>query len=274
MYFFFFLITSLLAWVASAFGADIANAIYRNSMPSSFWPSSAYKITLAFTVFHLLFGLAVIGVKDAHSTRGAIHNGWWGPKFIVWLGLIVGFMFLPTPGFLVVYPWISLAGSVVFTLIQLFMLVDFAHSWNEAWVAKYHETNNKNWFWILLSATVVLLLLSLVMTILMLVFLRFGGDDCPYNALNLGLTAAGTQSSKSAFGYFLCFFSSLLSRICDCCCVLHSIGSACNSEPQPSCVAAYFFDCLRVRNLSDWIGIVERARALARNMLLPQSQPQ
>jgi hypothetical protein len=186
VYFALFVATALLAWVGSAFGADI----YATSAPD-FWPSSAYKITLAFAVLHTLLALLSVGVKNAHSHRAALHNGWWGPKFIVWLGLVVGFLFLPTAGFLAVYPYISLAGSVLFTLIQLFMLVDFAHSWNESWVAKYHETNNKNWFWLLLSVTVLLLLLSLVMTILMFVFLRWGGDTCPYNEINLGFTAAG-----------------------------------------------------------------------------------
>ncbi len=194
VYFVFFLATALLAWVASAFGNDIVSSIYHQAASSSnFWPSSAYKITLAFAVFHLLLGVASIGVKDAHSPRGALHNGWWGPKFIIWAGLVVGFLFLPTDGFLVVYPWISLVGSVIFTLIQLFMLVDFAHTWNESWVAKYHETNNKNWFWLLLSVTILFLLLSLAMTVLMFVFLRWGGDTCPYNGLNLGFTAAGEQ---------------------------------------------------------------------------------
>jgi hypothetical protein len=202
VYFIFFLITSILAWVLSTFGSQIFSGRFSNVIG----PSSAYKITLAFCVFHVIFGLAVIGVKNAHSTRGGIHNGWWGPKFIVWFGLMVGFLFIPTENFLAVYPWISLVGSIIFTLIQLFMLVDFAHSWNDSWVAKYHETNNKNWFWLLLSVTLVFLVATLVGSILMIVFFRWGGDNCSYNALNVGLVAAGLVFSEKVFFSFSSFF--------------------------------------------------------------------
>jgi hypothetical protein len=184
VYFVFFLLTALLAWLLSAFGADWLRGYARLS--DLLGPMSAYNITFAFVVFHFLFGLAVIGVRDAHSARGAIHNGWWGPKFVLWLGMTVGFLFLPQ-GFWSVYPYISLVGSVLFTLVQLFMLVDFAHSWNESWVAKYHETQNRNWFRLLLGATVLLLLVVLVGTILMFVFLH--PEGCPYSGLNTGLIA-------------------------------------------------------------------------------------
>lgn len=137
-------------------------------------------------MFHFLLALVVIGVKDAHSVRGALHNGWWGPKFLVWVALMAGFVFLPD-GFLKVYPWISLVGSVIFTVIQLFMLIDFAHTWNDSWVDKYQETNNKNWYYLLVSATVVFLLLASVGTVLMYVFFHSGGADCPYNTINLAL---------------------------------------------------------------------------------------
>ncbi len=185
VYFVFFLLTAILAWVASSFGQDL---LQKYSCCRDFLSLlSAYNITFAFVVFHFLLGLVVVGVKDAHSTRGALHNGWWGPKFLLWIGMLVGFLWLPI-GFWHVYPWISFVGSVLFTVIQLFMLVDFAHTWNESWVDKYHETQNKNWFRLLLSVTIALLLAVLVGTALMYAFLRSG--DCQYNALNIGLISA------------------------------------------------------------------------------------
>lgn len=130
---------------------------------------AAYKITFAFACFHFLLGLLFIGVKDAHSARGQVHNGWWGPKLIIWLGMIIGYLFLPS-NFLTVYPYISLVGSIVFVVIQLFLLIDFAHAWNDSWVNRFHETQNKNWFRLLLFVTVLLLCLALAGTILMYVF--------------------------------------------------------------------------------------------------------
>lgn len=37
-------------------------------------------------------------------------------------------------------------GAFIFILIQLILLVDFAHTWNESWIGKYEETENKIWF--------------------------------------------------------------------------------------------------------------------------------
>lgn len=42
--------------------------------------------------------------------------------------------------------WIGVSGAFCFILIQLVLLVDFAHSWNESWVEKMEEGNSKCWY--------------------------------------------------------------------------------------------------------------------------------
>lgn len=37
-------------------------------------------------------------------------------------------------------------GAFFFILIQLVLLVDFAHSWNESWVEKMETGNPKGWY--------------------------------------------------------------------------------------------------------------------------------
>lgn len=50
--------------------------------------------------------------------------------------------------YLVVAVWfvIGSGGAFFFILIQLVLLVDFAHSWNESWVDKMENGNSKGWY--------------------------------------------------------------------------------------------------------------------------------
>ncbi len=38
--------------------------------------------------------------------------------------------------------WIGLVGAFLFMLVQLVLLVDFAHSWNESWLARLEDGQN------------------------------------------------------------------------------------------------------------------------------------
>ncbi|XP_066186717.1 serine incorporator 3 isoform X2 [Sylvia atricapilla] len=76
--------------------------------------------------------------------------------------------------------WIGVSGAFCFILIQLVLLVDFAHSWNESWVEKMEEGNSKCWYAALFSCTSLFYALSLVFVILFYVFYT-KPDDCTEN---------------------------------------------------------------------------------------------
>lgn len=42
--------------------------------------------------------------------------------------------------------WFGMIGGFLFILIQLVMIVDFAHSWAEKWVQNMEDTENKGWY--------------------------------------------------------------------------------------------------------------------------------
>lgn len=66
--------------------------------------------------------------------------------------------------------YVGMAGAFCFILIQLVLLIDFAHSWNESWVEKMEEGNSRCWYAALLSATALNYLLSLVAIVLFFVY--------------------------------------------------------------------------------------------------------
>ena len=41
--------------------------------------------------------------------------------------------------------YFGMIGGFLFILIQLILIIDFAHSWAEAWMGNYEETDNKGW---------------------------------------------------------------------------------------------------------------------------------
>ncbi|PIN88206.1 hypothetical protein AB205_0128600 [Aquarana catesbeiana] len=69
-----------------------------------------------------------------------------------------------------VWFYVGMGGAFCFILIQLVLLIDFAHSWNESWVEKMEEGNSRCWYAALLSATAINYALSLVAIVLFYVY--------------------------------------------------------------------------------------------------------
>lgn len=42
--------------------------------------------------------------------------------------------------------YVGMIGAFLFILIQLVLIVDFAHSWADKWVTNYQETGSRGWF--------------------------------------------------------------------------------------------------------------------------------
>lgn len=65
-------------------------------------------------------------------------------------------------------------GAFLFIFIQLVLIIDFAHSWAEAWVGNYEETDHKGWLAALLVFTGLLFGLAFTGTVLFYVY--YTGD--------------------------------------------------------------------------------------------------
>jgi len=113
---------------------------------------AVYRICFALAGFFFLMMLIMAGVKSSQDPRSGIQNGFWGIKFLVVIGIAIGAFFMP-PGF--AEPWmiIGMIGGFLFILIQLVLIIDFGHSLNESWVAKYEETENKCYYALLIGTT-------------------------------------------------------------------------------------------------------------------------
>ena len=101
---------------------------------------AVYRVGLAMALFYFLLALITIKVKTSGDPRAKIHNGFWGIKLLVFIGLLVGAFFIPKGDFSKAWMVIGMIGGFLFILIQLILLVDFAYRWSEKWVGNYEDT--------------------------------------------------------------------------------------------------------------------------------------
>ncbi|KAK2830051.1 hypothetical protein Q5P01_017982 [Channa striata] len=131
---------------------------------------SVYRMCFAMACFFFLFSLIMIRVRSSKDPRASIQNGFWFFKFLVLVGLTVGAFFIPDGTFNTVWYYFGVVGSFIFIIIQLVLLVDFAHSWNQSWLEKAENGNTKCWFAALLSFTILHYALAFAAIVLFYVF--------------------------------------------------------------------------------------------------------
>ncbi|CAG8463153.1 9591_t:CDS:2 [Acaulospora colombiana] len=155
---------------------------------------AVHRICFALSFFHIILGLLVIGVNDTRSKRAEIQNGWWGPKILLWIFLLVISFFIPNQFFMFWGNYIALIGATMFILVGLVLLVDFAHSWSETCIEKWEESDNNKWKYILVGSTISMFVGAIALTGIMYGF--FAGSGCHLNqffiTFNLILCVIGT----------------------------------------------------------------------------------
>ncbi|ELW66770.1 serine incorporator 3 [Tupaia chinensis] len=123
---------------------------------------AVYRINFALAIFFFTFFVLMLKVKTSKDPRAAVHNGFWFFKIAAIVGIMVGSFYIPGGSFTTVWFAVGMGGAAFFILIQLVLLVDFAHSWNELWVNRMEEGNPRLWYAALLSVTSLLYILSII----------------------------------------------------------------------------------------------------------------
>ncbi|KAM6899422.1 serine incorporator 2 [Xenentodon cancila] len=147
---------------------------------------SVYRMCFAMACFFFLFSIIMIQVRSSKDLRAAIQNGFWFFKFLLLVGITVGAFFIPDGTFNTVWYHFGAVGSFIFIIIQLILLVDFAHSWNQSWLEKAEDGNSKCWFAALLSFTVIHYILAFTAVVLFYVFYT-QPDNCTEHKVFISL---------------------------------------------------------------------------------------
>ncbi|XP_067123445.1 probable serine incorporator isoform X2 [Centruroides vittatus] len=162
---------------------------------------AVYRICFALTLFFVLFAIMMIGVKSSKDARAGIQNGFWAIKYLILIGGMVGAFFIPgNSAFGDVWMYFGMIGGFVFILIQLILIIDFAHSWAESWVSKYEETESKGWYGALLFFTFIQYAISIAAIVLLFIYYT-KSEGCSLNKFFI------------SFNLILCVVLSILSII-------------------------------------------------------------
>ncbi|KAH9373758.1 hypothetical protein HPB48_018615 [Haemaphysalis longicornis] len=95
----------------------------------------------------------------------------WAIKYLLLIGAMVGAFFIPDgASFGQVWMYFGMIGGFLFIVIQLILIIDFAHSWANNWVEKYEESQSKGWYCALLSFTLLHYALAIAAVVLFYIF--------------------------------------------------------------------------------------------------------
>lgn len=140
---------------------------------------AVHRINFGLGLFHLILAFLLLGVKNSKDSRAALQNGYWGPKVILWIGLVVMSFFIPESFFFVYGNYIAFICAMLFLLLGLILLVDLAHSWAELCLQNIEDSDSRLWRALLIGSTLGMYIASIVMTVLMYVF--FASKGCSMN---------------------------------------------------------------------------------------------
>jgi hypothetical protein len=141
--------------------------------------AAVHRVNFALGCFHAVHAILLLGVNSSKDRRAPIQNGFWGPKIVAWLGLIVLTFLIPNTFFEVWGNYVAFFGAMLFLLLGLVLLVDLAHTWAEHCIEKIEDTDSKLWRSLLIGSTLGMYLGSIAITIVMYIF--FAQSNCSMN---------------------------------------------------------------------------------------------
>lgn len=141
------------------------------------------RVSLGNFLFFGILSLIMIGVKDQNDKRDSLHHGGWVAKMVIWALLIVLMFFLPNV-IISIFGVLSKFGAGLFLLVQVIILLDATHTWNDTLVAK----DERKWYIALLVISIVCYLGAYTLSGILFIWFNPSGHDCGLNVFFLVMT--------------------------------------------------------------------------------------
>ncbi|XP_021829377.1 probable serine incorporator [Prunus avium] len=148
-----------------------------------FETDAVLRVSLGNFLFFTTLAVMMVGVKSQKDPRDSLHHGGWMMKIISWCLLVIFMFFIPNE-IVSFYETISKFGSGFFLLVQVVLLLDFVHGWNDKWVG-YDE---QFWYIALFVVSLVCYLATFVFSGLLFHWFTPSGHDCGLNTFFIVMT--------------------------------------------------------------------------------------
>ncbi|KAM5578463.1 hypothetical protein ABKV19_008663, partial [Rosa sericea] len=157
-----------------------------HQIPNREWfeTEAVLRVSLGNFLFFTILSVVMIGVKSQKDPRDSIHHGGWMMKVTCWFLLVIFSLFFIPNGIISFYETIAKFGSGFFLLVQVVLLLDFVHGWNDKWVG-YDE---QFWCVALFVVSLVCYLATFVFSGLLFHLFTPSGHDCGLNTFFIVMT--------------------------------------------------------------------------------------
>lgn len=214
LYALLFLVNSTLSWIMLSERAikkleTLTYGLIEYKEGASFL--GVQRLNFSLGLVHLLLAAFLFGVDSTRNPRARIQNGWWPLKISVYLGFVAMSFTIPDRFFELYGNYVALSGALLFNLIGLILLVDFAHEWSETCLEhiqdagyaavrleedddEFYDSGHSStgfWTFLLVGGTVLMYLATIALTVVMYVY--FSSKGCGMNTtfITLNLILAG-----------------------------------------------------------------------------------
>lgn len=179
----------IVSWILREIAAPLLESLpwinHFHKTPDREWfeTDAVLRVSLGNFLFFTILAVLMMGIKNQKDPRDRLHHGGWIAKIFCWC-VIVFLMFFVPNGVVSFYESISKFGSGFFLLVQVVLLLDFVHGWNDSWVSKDEQ------FWYMALLVVSLVCYAATFTFSGFLFHWFtpSGHDCGLNSFLIVFT--------------------------------------------------------------------------------------
>ncbi|XP_058113964.1 uncharacterized protein LOC131256893 isoform X2 [Magnolia sinica] len=184
-----FALSLIVSWILREVAAPLMEKLpwinHFHQTPNREWfeTDAVLRVSLGNFLFFTVLAVLMIGVRDQKDPRDRLHHGGWMMKVISWCLVVIFMFFLPNE-IVSFYETISKFGSGLFLLVQVILLLDFVHGWNENWVSK----DEQFWYMALFVVSLVCYVATFSFSGLLFHWFTPSGHDCGLNTFFIVMT--------------------------------------------------------------------------------------